>query len=134
MRRVTIALPTRDLRRAFEFYRDGLRLPLSVPAGGDEMPEPVDFAIGAGVHLMIVPADGFGWVIGDNTVAGAGVSECVVSLGVNTEAEVGELIENARAAGASVIAAPGQQPWGYSASFRDLDGHVWMVIVTDRPS
>jgi uncharacterized protein len=35
--------------------------------------------------------------------------------------------ERAAAAGARVVLAPGQQPWGYVGAFADPDGHVWMV-------
>jgi uncharacterized glyoxalase superfamily protein PhnB len=44
---------------------------------------------------------------------------------------VDELFEKVCAAGASITAAPGPMPWGYSASFRDFDGHVWMIVADD---
>ncbi len=132
--RVTVALPTGDLRRAFEFYRDGIGLRLAVPTDGDQMPEPVEFTLNAGTRLMIVPTVGFAWVVGGNSVAEPGVSECVVSLVMETEAEVDKFVAGARAAGASVFTAPGRQPWGYAGAFRDLDGHAWMVVKADRPA
>jgi predicted lactoylglutathione lyase len=125
--RTVIAVPARDLEKAFRFYRDGMGLRLAVETEGDEMPESVEFVIGDGVHLMIIPAGGFGWVAGGNSVAAKGVSECIISLGLETEAQVDGLIHEARAAGADIAREPRQQPWGYSATFKDLDGHVWMV-------
>jgi predicted lactoylglutathione lyase len=122
-----ISLPTKNLRRAYEFYRHGLGFALAVP--GDDMPEPVLFAINPGAQLMLVPADGFSWVLAGNTVAEPGVSECIVGFAAGTKAEVKHFIEKATDAGATMAAAPSEKPWGYSGSFRDLDGHLWMVTV-----
>jgi predicted lactoylglutathione lyase len=123
-----ISLPTRDLRQAFVFYGKGMGFPLAVETAGDEMPEPVTFALNKGTQLMIIPTGGFGWVDGGNRVAEKGTSECIVSLRVERTADVDEIIARARAAGADVTAEPQPQPWGYSATFKDLDGHVWMVV------
>jgi predicted lactoylglutathione lyase len=119
---IVISLPIEDRRTSHDFYRA-----LGYEAVGglatDGLPEPLQFALNDGVRLMLVPRGGFGWVIGDNEVAGAGVSECVLSL----EADVDPLIERARAAGATIVSAPAQQPWGYTGTFADPDGHLWMV-------
>ena len=127
-RRVTIALPTADLRRAFRFHREGMGFSLARAAEGDEMPEPVELALNPDTLLMLVPTDGFRRVIGDNTVATGGVSECVVGLTAATDAEVDAIVARAERAGGSVVAAPARQPWGYSAAFKDPDGHVWLVV------
>jgi predicted lactoylglutathione lyase len=127
--RVIVSLPTADLRRAFEFYRTGLGLALRTPAEGDAMPEPVLFALNDGLSLMIVPATGFGWVIGDHTVAPAGSSECVLGLSARTPTEVDVIVARALAAGATIVADPAPQRWGYSGSFADPDGHVWLIVV-----
>jgi uncharacterized glyoxalase superfamily protein PhnB len=127
--RVTVSLPTGDLRRAFEFYRDGLGLQLVGELRGDQLPEPVQFLLDARTHLMLVPTGGFGWVLGkDKRVAEAGVSECVLGLALASKAELDALVERARAAGATIGVEPGQQPWGYSANLRDPDGHVWLLV------
>jgi predicted lactoylglutathione lyase len=48
---------------------------------------------------------------------------------VATRAEVDEVIEQARAAGATVAEAPRDRPWGiYSGYFQDPDGHLWEII------
>jgi len=126
--RVNIAVPTANLRRAFEFYRTGLGLALRTPVEGDAMPEPVLFALNDGLSLMVVPSTGFGWVIGGHTVAPAGSSECVLGLSAQSSAEVDAIVARAVAAGASIVAAPAQQRWGYSGSFADPDGHVWLIV------
>lgn len=127
MSHAIISLPTSNLEEAYHFYRDiGLRV--AAAADGDAMPEPVEFVIRDGVHLMLIPTGGFGWVAGGNSVAPRGVSECIVSLPAETESAVNELVERVRAAGGEIAADPGHVSWGYSATFKDLDGHVWMVV------
>ncbi|QQR41881.1 VOC family protein [Myxococcus xanthus] len=124
-----MSLPTRELKRAFHFYREGLGFRLVVETADGAMPEPVHFTLNAGVSLMLIPTGGFGWVAGGNKVAEQGVSECILSLSLETEAQVDALIARAREAGAEVPAPPGKQPWGYSGTFKDPDGHVWMLDV-----
>lgn len=124
---VVVSLPTRDLERAFRFYREGLGFRLVVDTADGAMPEPVHFTLNAGVSLMLIPTGGFGWVAGGNKVAEQGVSECILSLSLETEAEIEALINRARKAGAEIAAEPSQKPWGYSATFKDPDGHVWML-------
>ncbi|MEO7733861.1 MAG: VOC family protein [Kofleriaceae bacterium] len=125
---VIVSLPTANLGRAFAFYRTGLGLALAVPGEGDAMPEPVMFKLNDGLQLMLVPSTGFGWVIGDHKVAPAGSSECVLGLGAKTPTEVDLIVARAIAAGATVVAEPAQQRWGYSGSFADPDGHVWLIV------
>jgi predicted lactoylglutathione lyase len=125
--RVTVSIPTADLRRAFAFYKHGLGLKLATDAAEGEMPEPVQFRLDQHTHLMLVPTRGFEWVLGENAkVAAAGTSECVLGLSFETEAEVNALVERARNAGAEIVTEPTMQPWGYAATLRDLDGHLWM--------
>lgn len=103
-------------------------------AAADGVPEPLQFALNDGVRLMLVPADGFGWVIGDHEVAQRGHSECVLSLVTETQTGVDELIKRAQQAGADIVTEPAQQPWGYAGAFADPDGHVWMVTPEPVPS
>ncbi|ATB48707.1 VOC family protein [Corallococcus macrosporus] len=124
---VVVSLPTRDLARAFRFYREGLGFRLVAEPADGSMPEPVHFSLNAGVSLMLIPTGGFGWVAGGNTVAEQGVSECILSLSLATEAEVDAFVAKARAAGAGIPSEPGRKPWGYSGTFKDPDGHVWML-------
>lgn len=124
---VVVSLPTADRRRSYAFYGEGLGLDAVGELADDGVPEPLQFVLHDGLRLMLIPTDGFGWVIGDHEVAEHGRSECMFNLRAGTEAGVDELVERARQAGARIVTAPGKQPWGYAGTFADPDGHLWMV-------
>ncbi len=50
-----------------------------------------------------------------------------MNLEAATTAGVDEIVERAHRAGAEIVTAPAQQPWGYAGAFVDPDGHLWMV-------
>ncbi len=123
-----ICLPTEDRGRAMNFYAEAFGLE---PKGGpsdDGIPEPLQFDLGPGVRLMLIPTGGFGWVLGGRTVANSDVSECIMSLNLENKKEVDELVERATASGGGVVAAPAQQDWGYRALVSDPDGHAWQFV------
>lgn len=124
-----ISVPIADRRRAMDFSGDGLGLTPVGPLAADGIPEPLQFELGPHCTLMLVPTGGFGWVVGDREVAPAGVSECVLSMGVATEDEVTDVVDRVRRAGGTVLTEPAQLPWGYSSTWADLDGHLWQVTV-----
>ncbi|MTD13271.1 VOC family protein [Nakamurella sp. YIM 132087] len=124
-----MCLPTEDRGRAHAFYAGALGLDTIGPIAEDGLPEPLQFVVNDGLRLMLIPTGGFGWTIGDRTVAGPGVAEVQLSLAPATSAEVDELLAKAQAGGGSVVTPPQQQPWGYSGSFADPDGHLWMLVV-----
>ncbi|SDE55490.1 VOC family protein [Auraticoccus monumenti] len=127
-RHVVIALPTADRSAAHTFYGAGLGLPTPGPLADDGVPEPLEVELTEGCRLMLVPTGGFGWVTGGRTVAAPGTVECLVTLPVDDPEGVDRLLARARAAGAEVVSEPGQQPWGYAATFADLDGHLVELV------
>jgi predicted lactoylglutathione lyase len=129
-----VSLPIADRRASFAFYRDGLGFDPLGELADDGVPEPLQFALNDGVFIMLVPTGGFGWITGDHDVAPSGCSECVLSLGTETDGEVDAMLQRARQAGAEIVTAPGRQPWGYAGAFADLDGHIWMVRSETRTS
>ena len=124
---VTFCLPIADRPTSFAFYGEGLGLEAIGELADDGVPEPLQFSLGHGARLMLIPTGGFGWVIGGGDVAERGHRECVITLGVETEADVDGLVERASAAGAEIVTPPSQQPWGYAGVFADPDGHAVMV-------
>jgi uncharacterized protein len=131
---IIVCLPIADRLTSFTFYRDGLGFEPIGEVADDGVPEPLQFVLNAGVHLMLIPLGGFGWVIGGRTVAAPGSSECLLNLAAETDAGVDEIVERACGAGAESITAPAHQPWGYAGTFADPDGHVWMVTSQPFPS
>ena len=125
---VVVALPIADRRRAHDFYRAVLGSAAIGEPADDGIAEPLQFELNDGFRIMLVPSDGFGWIIGDRTVAPDGSSECVVTLTVDDDREVDRLMGAAVAAGAATVIAAGSQPWGHAAAFADPDGHVWMLM------
>lgn len=122
-----IGLPIADRRRAMAFYQDAVGLTPVGPPAADGVPEPLQFQLGNHCTLMLIPSDGFGWVVADRTVAGPGVSECFRTMTVATDGAVEELVERVRRAGGEVVGEPEHRPWGYSSTWADLDGHLWQV-------
>ncbi len=79
--------------------------------------------------VMYIPTGGFGWVTAGRTTAERGTVECLVSVQVESNAEVDDFLARATDAGGEVASAPEQQDWGYSGAFADPDGHLWQVLV-----
>ena len=130
---ITIAVD--DLERSLAFYRDGLGLKTVGVVGteweGDEANAAgavVMFELERGPTLALYPRSQLAKDGGiDVPPAGSGL----FSIGhlVGSRPEVDELLERARAAGATVTDEPHERPWGiYSGYFRDPDGHLWEII------
>jgi predicted lactoylglutathione lyase len=131
---VVVSLPIADRRASHAFYREVLDLDAVGAPAEDGVPEPLQFELNDGVRLMLIPTGGFGWVIGGRAVAAAAQSECVVSFGAATDAEVDAVVARAAGAGGEVVTPAGTQPWGYAGAFADPDGHVWMVTSEPPPA
>jgi len=127
---VVVALPIADRRRSHDFYRAVLSVDAVGDIGGDGIAEPLQFPLNDGVRLMLIPSEGFGWVVGSRAVADGDTSECVVTLFADDEAGVDTLARRAQEAGGAVVSEPGAQPWAYTATFTDPDGHLWSVMRT----
>ena len=122
---VVVGLPIADRRASRDFYRDVLGLEAPGEPAEDGVPEPLQLSLSDGVSVMLVPTGGFGWAIGGRALTPAGHHECVLTLVASSVSEVDALLERARAAGAEIVVEAGQQPWGYTGTFADPDGHLW---------
>ncbi len=129
---VTIALPIKDRRRSYEFYRSGLGFTVPGEPDKDGVPEPLRLSLGDSVRVMLIPTGGFGWVLSGRKKATPGRSECIISLSLPTNGDVDDLLKRAEKAGGEVIRQPSEQQWGYDAAFADLDGHVWQIAAADQ--
>lgn len=117
-----ISLGVQDLTRAIEFYQNGLGLPRLEPYS-----EEIAFFNLNGSWLGLYPWDK---LAEDVTVSGQGSGFRGVTLAhnVTSKQEVHRVIDQALAAGATLLKEPQDVFWGgYSGYFSDPDGHIWEV-------
>jgi catechol 2,3-dioxygenase-like lactoylglutathione lyase family enzyme len=116
-----ITLGVRDLPRAVAFYTA-----LGWKPDNDVEAQDVAFFQGPGTIIALWHRDE---LAADSTVEDSG-GWGGVTLAYNTRStdEVDAVIEEARAAGATIGREPAETSWGgYSAIFIDPDGHPWEV-------
>ena len=116
-----ITLGVDDLDAAITFYEKGLGLPKL------ESPPTVAFFPLNGTWLGLYPREE---LAKDATVSadGGGFEGIALAHNVASEAEVEAVLEQAVAAGATLVKPAQKVFWGgYSGYFSDLDGHLWEV-------
>lgn len=116
-----ITLGVRDLAKAIEFYEQGLGFPRM------ESPPEVAFFTLNGSWLGLFGREA---LAEDANVSaeGEGFGGFSLAHNVETEAEVDEVVNQAVAAGATLVKKPEKVFWGgYSGYFKDLDGHLWEI-------
>ena len=120
-----ITLGVRDLERARAFY-EGLGWTTRAAPGDD-----VVFFQAGGIVVALWGRDQLAEDSGvDDSGGWGGVT---LAYNTRTPAEVDEVIEQARAAGAAIPREPGETFWGgYSGMFVDPDGHPWEVAHNPR--
>ena len=123
-----LTLGVDDLQRSLEFYRDGLGLHSQGIVGGEfEHGAVAFFELAGGLTLAVWPrAD----LAHDSGLPPGAPSATEVSIGhlVNSRAEVDQVMEQARKAGATIVKKAGETFWGgYGGYFQDPDGHLWEI-------
>jgi catechol 2,3-dioxygenase-like lactoylglutathione lyase family enzyme len=116
-----ITLGVRDLAASIRFYEAGLGFPRM------ESPPEVAFFTLNGSWLGLYARDA---LAGDATVPphGSGFEGFTLSHNVASEQEVAAIMQQALAAGATQVKAAQKAIWGgYSAYFKDPDGHLWEI-------
>lgn len=116
-----VTLGVEDLDAATAFYRDGLDFPELESDG-----EIAFFDLG-GTQLALYPWDE---LADDATVSpdGSGFRGVTLAHNVASKAQVEAVLEEAVAAGATIIKPAQDVFWGgYSGYFTDPDGHLWEV-------
>lgn len=124
-----ITIGVDDLERSLAFYRDGMGLPTQGIFGTEfEIGAVAFFDLQAGLKLAIWPRKS---ISHDSCLALSSPSPTEFTLGhnVSSKAEVDEVMEQAKSAGA-VIVKPAQKTFwgGYAGYFSDPDRHLWEVV------
>jgi len=116
-----ITLGVRDLAAAVDFYANGLGFPRMVSE-----PEVAFFTLN-GTWLGLYGRN----ALADDAqvpAAGKGFEGFALAHNVESEEAVDELMEQAVAAGATLVKQPQKVFWGgYSGYFKDPDGHLWEI-------
>ena len=117
-----ITLGVADLQRSIAFYRDGLKL-----RKRDEDSENIAFFETSGTWLSLCPREALAEDAGIAS-EGTGSRDFTLAHNVRSPEEVERILEEALAAGATLV-KPGQPVFwgGYSGYFADPDGFLWEV-------
>ena len=124
-----ITLGVDDLERSVRFYRDGLGLKTEGIIGQEfEYGAVAFFDLQDGIKLAIWPRKSLAH---DSGLALGRPNATELSLGHNvaSKAEVDTVMEQARAAGATIVKPAHDTFWGgYAGYFQDPDQHLWEVL------
>lgn len=124
-----ITLAVGDLDASRRFYLDGLGWTAELDVPGEVL------MIRAGEHLVLSlwNRDEFEAEVGAIS-AGPGVAPFTLAHNVATRAEVDEVLDTARAAGARPVQEGESREWGgYTGYFGDPDGFRWEVAWNPGP-
>ena len=124
-----VTLAVRDVARARSFYVDGLGWEPELDVPG----EVVMLMAGERLVLSLWDRAAFEAELGAPVLQGEGVLPMTLSHNVATSADVREVLELARAAGAQVF-DPVEREWGgFTGYFADPDGVRWEVAWNPGP-
>lgn len=126
-RNLVICLPITDRAAAYDFFTNALGFSTVGDLGEDGLPEPLQLYVSNDVQIMLIPRGGFTGITNGRVTYEPGISECVLTLPVPDRQSVDRLLDAALGAGATLAMHAEERPWGYVASFVDLDGHLWML-------
>ncbi|WP_104205262.1 VOC family protein [Billgrantia saliphila] len=116
-----ITLGVRDLQASIRFYEQGLGLPRM------ESPPEVAFFTLNGTWLALYGRDSLAEDAGI-PAEGSGFAGIALAHNLASDEEVDELLDQAVAAGATLIKSGQKVFWGgYSGYFADPDGYLWEV-------
>jgi catechol 2,3-dioxygenase-like lactoylglutathione lyase family enzyme len=121
-----IALGVRDMAKSVKFYREGLGFKSDETA---DCPNVIFFNT-SGTKFELFPIQGLAEDINADAPPqiAEGFAGITLAYNVASEAEVHEVIELARNAGAVIAKEPQSVFWGgYHAYFADPDGYYWEV-------
>ncbi len=123
-----ITLGVDNLERSLKFYKDGLGFPSQGIVGKEfEHGAVAFFDLRGGLRLALFSRTDLAL---DANVSreSPSATEFTLAQNVNSKAEVGSLMEQAKQAGAVITDPAHDRFWGgYSGYFQDPDGHLWEI-------
>jgi len=128
-----ITLGVDELERSVAFYRDGLGLDTAGIVGGElEHGAVAFFDLQPGLKLAVWPRRSLAHDAG-LAVSAPSATDLLLGHNVSTIAEVDRVMEQAAAAGATVVKTAQDTFWGgYAGYFQDPDGHLWEVVYNPK--
>jgi uncharacterized protein len=121
-----------DLKRTFAFLRDGLGLlDENAPeprADSDEFTLP----LAAGNFMLRRPNLWKLTDIGYTLDPTRSCSTCLLSRSTTSREDVVRILENAKGAGGTIVAAASDLPWGFAGYVLCPDGNLWEIIWAPR--
>jgi uncharacterized protein len=124
-----ITIGVEDLERSLRFYREGLGLSTDGIVGAEfEYGAVVFIDLQSGLRLALWPRRSIAHDTG-LSLETKSATEFTLGHNVNSKAEVDEVMNQAKLAGAAIVKPAHDTFWGgYSGYFQDPDGHVWEVV------
>lgn len=124
-----ITLGVDALDRALRFYRDGLGLATDGIVGAEFEYGAVAFIdLQPGLRLALWPRRSIAHDSG-LSVGATSATEFTLGHNVASRAEVNQVMDQARGAGATIVKPAQATFWGgYAGYFQDPDGHLWEVV------
>jgi catechol 2,3-dioxygenase-like lactoylglutathione lyase family enzyme len=123
-----LTLGVDNLQTAVTFYRDALGLPTDGIVGTEfEHGAVAFFDLQSGLKLALFPRASLAHDAGI-VVSSRSPTEFSIGHNVRTADEVDSIMNQARAAGATIIKPAQKTFWGgYAGYFQDPDGHLWEI-------
>ena len=122
-----INLPVKNLQQSRNFFK---ALGFTLNERFSESDDMAGLVVGDHqVMVMLFPKATFESFTGNSISDVSKGTEMLLSISMDTENEINEVIQKARQAGGIVFAEPGEKNGMYGAGFCDLDGHRWNLLI-----
>lgn len=126
--KIFVNLPVQSLKRSTEFFG---KLGYTFNAKFTDE-NATCMVIGEDIYAMLLVKDFFKGFIGKKEIADSTrTTEVLISLSLNSRAEVDEYLKKVLAAGGTETKEPTDHGFMYQRSFADLDGHQWEIFWMD---
>lgn len=116
-----VTLAVKDLETAIQFYENGIGLGKHMHGGDHAL-----FQLQGYLTLALTLQSDHDKIAGQTTTD-TQISTSSITYRADSQAEVDEILANAKAAGGTIPSEPVMHDWGYHGHFKDPDGHLWEI-------